>query len=83
VDLAAVLQKGLTSKEKQSDLFKVLGDGKLEKALTVKANAVTTSARQKIEAAGGTVELIPARVYRAKFERRDGSKGKPRSVPTR
>ena len=38
--------------------LKVLGDGELSKGLTVKAAAVTESARAKIEAAGGTVELV-------------------------
>lgn len=37
----------------------VLGRGDLDKALTVKAHRVSTSAREKIEAAGGTVELLP------------------------
>jgi large subunit ribosomal protein L15 len=80
-DLAAVLAKGLTSKEKQSDLFKVLGDGKLERRLTVKANAVTASAKTKIEQAGGAVELIAERVYRPKFVAKDGTRRKPGSPP--
>jgi len=37
---------------------KVLGSGELTKALTVRAHAVSESARQKIEAAGGKVEVI-------------------------
>jgi len=37
---------------------KVLGDGILEKKLTVKANKFTGSAVEKIEAAGGSVEVI-------------------------
>lgn len=37
---------------------KVLGEGDLDKALTVKAHAFSGSAREKIEAAGGTVEII-------------------------
>src|SRR5712692_321666 len=37
---------------------KVLGEGELEKALTVRAHAFTASARQKIEAAGGRVEQL-------------------------
>ena len=77
VDLQAVLHKGLTSKEKQSELFKVLGDGKLEKRLTVRADAVTPSAQAKIEQAGGKVELIPQRVNRPKWVRKDGSSSKP------
>lgn len=37
---------------------KVLGDGILDKPLTVRAHAFSESARSKIEAAGGTVEVI-------------------------
>lgn len=36
----------------------VLGNGDLTKKLTVRAHRVTKSARQKIEAAGGTVEIL-------------------------
>lgn len=37
---------------------KILGDGELNTALTVIAHAVSASARERIEAAGGTVNLI-------------------------
>jgi large subunit ribosomal protein L15 len=37
---------------------KVLGEGELGKALTIRAHAVSAGARQKIEAAGGSVEVI-------------------------
>lgn len=37
---------------------KVLGDGQLDKALTVRAHAVSASARTKIEQAGGSVEVL-------------------------
>ena len=37
---------------------KVLADGELTRALTVRANAVSAAARKKIEAAGGRVDLI-------------------------
>lgn len=37
---------------------KILGDGILEKKLTVKANKFSESAKQKIEAAGGKVEVL-------------------------
>lgn len=38
--------------------LKILGEGDVSVALTVKAHAVSASARQKIEAAGGSVELV-------------------------
>jgi large subunit ribosomal protein L15 len=37
---------------------KILGDGELSKQLSVRVHAVSASAREKIEAAGGTVELL-------------------------
>ncbi len=40
------------------DGVKVLGDGDLKKKLTVRAHAFSASARAKIEAAGGAVEVI-------------------------
>lgn len=39
---------------------KVLGDGKLERALTVKAHAFSRTAKEAIEKAGGKVEVITA-----------------------
>ena len=48
--------KGLVHKH---GLVKVLGRGELTKSLTVKAHAFSASARQAIEAAGGSVEVIP------------------------
>ncbi|MBL8857882.1 MAG: 50S ribosomal protein L15 [Planctomycetes bacterium] len=56
VDLDAVLSRGLTSKV--SPLFKVLGDGKLEKKLTVRAQKFTKSALEKIAAAGGKAVVL-------------------------
>lgn len=37
---------------------KVLGKGEFTKKLTLKVNAISAGARQKVEAAGGTVELV-------------------------
>jgi large subunit ribosomal protein L15 len=37
---------------------KVLGRGELDRALTVRVHAVSGSARQKIERAGGTIEIL-------------------------
>ena len=38
--------------------LKILGRGELTKKLTVKANAFSETAKQKIEACGGTCEVI-------------------------
>lgn len=37
---------------------KVLGDGEIERSVTVKAHAFSKSAREKIESAGGSVEIV-------------------------
>jgi len=41
-----------------SEGLRILGNGEIKKALTVKANYVTPSAKEKIEAAGGKIELV-------------------------
>ncbi len=42
----------------QWDGIKVLGNGEISKKIAVKANAFSTSAKEKIEAAGGSCEII-------------------------
>ena len=49
-------EAGIVKKEYNG--VKVLGNGTLTKKLTVKVNAVSETAKAKIEAAGGTVEVI-------------------------
>ena len=49
---------GLLSKK--SNPIVILGNGELTKALTVKAQRVTKGAKAKIEAAGGSVEIVAA-----------------------
>jgi large subunit ribosomal protein L15 len=56
VDAAALAEAGLV--RSASAPVKVLGDGPLEAALKVRVTAVSSSARAKIEAAGGSVELV-------------------------
>ncbi len=55
VDAAALQEKGLISKT--LDGVKILGNGDLSKKLTVKANAFSGTAKEKIEAAGGKAEV--------------------------
>ncbi len=54
VDADALVSKGVI--KSASSPVKVLGDGELTKKLTVKVDKVSGPAKQKIEAAGGTVE---------------------------
>jgi len=56
VDLEALGKAGLVGQLK--DGLKILGDGDLTKALTVRAHKFSKTAQAKIEAAGGTVEVI-------------------------
>ena len=66
----ALVQVGILKATAAKGWLKILGDGELDRALTVRAHKFSASARAKIEAAGGTVEEIvvsvPARTKRAK-----------------
>ena len=56
VDLAAVKSQSLV--KRKASTLKILGKGDIHVPLKVKANRVSDSARQKIEAAGGSIELF-------------------------
>ena len=56
VTAESLIKDGIISKA--NDGIVILGTGKLEKKLTVKANRFTASAAKAIEAAGGKVEVI-------------------------
>lgn len=56
VDIETLGKAGLIGQLK--DGVKVLGDGELTKALTIKAHKFSKSAQEKITAAGGTAEVI-------------------------
>ncbi|BCI61202.1 50S ribosomal protein L15 [Solibaculum mannosilyticum] len=56
VDTEALKKAGVI--KKAYDGVKVLGNGKVEKAITVQAAAFSKSAKEKIEAAGGKAEVI-------------------------
>lgn len=69
VDLDALYQKGLIDArtvstkngevlQPKADFIKILGQGDLTKKLTVTAHRFSKSAKEKIEAAGGSVNLI-------------------------
>ena len=56
IDVKALQDKGLVNKV--YDGVKVLGNGNISKAVTVKGTAFSESAKSKIEAAGGKAEVI-------------------------
>ena len=53
-----LFSEGLIKKAKAKDGVKILGNGELNKKLTVKAQQFSKSAVEKIEATGGKVEVI-------------------------
>ena len=54
VNREALIEKGLLAKK--NSLVKILGDGELTKKLVFAVDKISATARQKIEAAGGTIE---------------------------
>jgi large subunit ribosomal protein L15 len=55
VDAAALAERGIAAKGRK---IKILGEGTVSVKLTVRADAFSSSAREKIAAAGGTAEQV-------------------------
>ena len=76
IDIAALKKAGLAPK--RAEFIKVLGHGDLAAALTLNVHGVSEGARQKIEAAGGSITLLPTETeHRPKFIRKDGTSSRP------
>lgn len=58
VDCESLSAKGITCGRDAKAGIKILGSGELTKKLTVKVQAISESARKKIESLGGTIEII-------------------------
>jgi large subunit ribosomal protein L15 len=58
VDRTMLLEAGLI--KKKFSLVKVLGDGEISKSFTIAVDKISKTARQKIEAAGGKIEVKEA-----------------------
>ena len=56
ISLEVLIEKKLA--HPSSEVLRVLGNGEISKKVTVKANYVTESAKEKIEKAGGKVEIV-------------------------
>jgi large subunit ribosomal protein L15 len=56
VTVETLIEAGIVKNPR--DGVKILGNGELTKKLTVKANAFSAGAKEKIEAVGGTCEVI-------------------------
>jgi large subunit ribosomal protein L15 len=63
VDLATLQGAGMVPRS--SKTVKVLGEGELTQKLTIKATAFSASAKEKIEKAGGTAEVVGGRAEAA------------------
>ena len=65
IDLELAKEEGLAPKK--AKFLKILGFGDVTKPLNIRAHGVSAGAREKIEKAGGTIELLPTRTeYRPK-----------------
>jgi len=63
---------------KRDKLIKVLGNGEISRAITIRAHAASEAAKSKIEAAGGSVEIIDDMAGRARPDRkRDAGRVRP------
>ena len=71
VNPEALVANGLMTPAEGRGLIKVLGNGEVDRALNVKAHKFSASARAKIEAAGGSIEIIPVKVYEKTKRRKD------------
>lgn len=56
VDLDTLRTKGLIPK--RIEQIKILGEGELTKKLSIKAHAASATAKEKVEKAGGTIEIV-------------------------
>ena len=62
-DIEAIRAKGLVPKK--ATIIKLLGSGEITKKVTVKVHRASKSAQAKLEAAGGTLELVPEKTPKA------------------
>ena len=68
----SLVEHGFLSNAEGKGLVKILGEGEISQALNFKAHKFSASARTKIEAAGGAIEIIPVKVYEKTKRRKDG-----------
>jgi large subunit ribosomal protein L15 len=58
VDIDVLRAKGIIPK--LAETIKILGEGELTKKLTIKAHRASATAKEKVEKAGGTIEILAA-----------------------
>lgn len=59
---------------KRDKLIKVLGNGEISRAITIRAHAASEAAKSKIEAASGSIEIIDEFADRKKSRNKKGTK---------
>lgn len=72
VSMDSLAEKGLVKHGKSG--IKILGRGEITKKLSLQVQAISASAKSKVESAGGAVEIVPLPEARAVVNR---TKGKP------
>jgi large subunit ribosomal protein L15 len=81
VDEKALREAGLVNG--RWDGVKILGSGDFTKKLSLKVDAISASAREKIEEAGGSIEIVAAKTYPARNSAKVLAKtSKPAKKPT-
>jgi len=78
-----LITRHLVTPAEGRSLIKVLGNGEVDRNLTVHAHKFSASARAKIEAAGGAVEIIPVKVYEKTKRGKKEAPGAPTSPAAR
>ena len=76
VDLTTIVDRGLI--KSRHGRLKILGTGDLSKSLTVVTEGISETARQKIEAAGGLVQVTPPKRSSSKGTRSSSSDSESR-----
>lgn len=76
INLATIQQAGLAPK--RAEYLKILGTGELSKAFVIEAHAISDGAKKKVEEAGGSITLLPARTeYRERGVKKSGAAATP------
>lgn len=73
VSMESLTEQGLVKHGKVG--IKILGRGEITKKLTLQVHGISASAKTKVEAAGGSVELLPVPEARAVVNRADAKSG--------
>jgi large subunit ribosomal protein L15 len=76
-----LVTQGVVRKSDARGLIKILGDGELDRPLTIHAHKCSASARAKIESAGGKIEIIPVKTYPKTKRRKDEVTGRRSEAP--